>query len=273
MQVVLDSMVDKASNKMKTLEAPPDHMILRGTSVMAVMKRDASAFHMLNASQHHMDRVENCESTEEDEDMCRSLNYHLVVVLHADVEMRPCRPVLRVVSLPTPPNTVTSRIDSGPNGREMFLSCQLADPSLNTEFHLEVENKKILCVYALSLTDAEANMTINNVSRLNTLFAQNSTVISERSNMAMVPVFLHKKIMIGPRCISDMRNCSNATDCQITIIAMLECIDKSRSLSVRMGRLHPYLATPENLHEAISMFMRKLEASAFKNGQFKFAST
>jgi hypothetical protein len=70
-----------------------------------------------------------------------------------------------------------------------------------------------------------------------------------------------------------MRNCSNATDCQITIIAMLECIDKSRSLSVRMGRLHPYLATPENLHEAISMFMRKLEASALKNGQFKFAST
>ena len=122
----------------------------------------------------------------------------------------------------------------------------------------------------VSLTDAEANSMINKVSQLNTLFTQNLTVLSERSNIALVPVFFHKNIMVGMRCISDMKNCSFATDCQIAIIAILESVDKSRSLSVRVGRLHPYLATPENIHEAISIFMRKLDISAFKNGSFKF---
>jgi len=268
MHVVVNSMVDKTSNKMRTLELPPDHRVLRGTSVMAVMKRDASAFHMLNASQPYMDPAVISEDVDEED--CRSLNYQLLIIMHADVERRPCRPVLRVVSLPTPTNTVLSRIDSGPDGREMLLSCQLADSSVNTDFHLDVEDRKVLCVYALSLTDAEANRMINNVSRFNTLFVQNNTVMAERSNLALVPVFLHKTIMIGPRCITDMRNCSNATDCQITVITLLESIDKSRSLSVKVGCLHPYLATPENLHEACSVFMRKLEISAFKSGQFRF---
>ena len=263
-------MVDKVSNSMKTLNPKPEFRVLRGTSVMSVMKRDASAFHMLNASQNFMDRGGECESEEE---ASRSLNYQLLIIMHADVEMRPCRPVLRVVSLPTPLNVSLSRMDSNPDGRCMDLTCQLGDCAVNTVDHLVVEDRKILCIYALSLTDAEANSMINKVSQLNTIFTQNLTVLSERSNIALVPVFFHKTIMIGMRCISDMKDCSAATDCQIAIIAMMESVDKSRSLSVRVGRLHPYLATPENIHEAISVFMRKLDISAFKNGFFKFTKT
>ena len=273
MHTVVDSMVDKARNKMKTLEPEPDFRVLRGTSVMAVMKRDASAFHMLNAAQNFMSHGETSGDVQEQEEASRSLNYQLLIIMHADVEMRPCRPILRIVSLPTPPNTVLSRIDSIPDGRDIVVTCQLGDCNMITDTCLALTNKKILCVYALSLTDAEANSTINNISQLNTLFTQNSTVLSERSNLALLPVFLHKTIQIGARCISDMKNYSTATDCQIAIIAIMESIDKSRSLSVRVGRLHPYLSTPENLHEAISMFMRSLDVSAFKNECFKFKET
>ena len=265
-------MVDKARNNMKTLDPEPDFRVLRGTSVMAVMKRDASAFHMLNAAQNFMSRGEtSVRVEEEEEEASRSQNYQLIITMHADVEMRPCRPILRIVSLPTEPNTVLSRTDSIPNGKHMVSTCQLGDCSTVTDTHLATTNAKVLCVYALSLTDAEANSMINKVSQLNTLFMQNNTVLSERSNIALLPVFFHKTIQIGARCISDMKNCSSATDCQIAIIAIMESIDKSRSLSIRVGRLHPYLSTPENLHEAISTFMRRLDISAFKHECFKFA--
>jgi hypothetical protein len=142
----------------------------------------------------------------------------------------------------------------------------------NTSYQLEVDNDQIICVYALGLTDVEACTMIHKVSVLNNLFVRKSIVLSQRSNMALVPVFCQNSIPIGARCIDDINNASAATDVQIAIILMLESINKSRSLAVRINRLHPYLATPENLHEAVSMFMRKLDVSAFKDNKLKFMS-
>jgi hypothetical protein len=36
--------------------------------------------------------------------------------------------------------------------------------------------------------------------------------------------------------------------------------------------LHPYLATPENLHDAVENYTRKLDLFAFKAGAFTFCA-
>jgi hypothetical protein len=122
----------------------------------------------------------------------------------------------------------------------------------------------------LSLTDTEASRMITKISKFNTLFAQNSMVLTERSNLVLVPVFVQKKIPIGSRRIADLWNASSATDVQIAVNFMMEGLEKSRSIAARIERLHPYLATCENLLEAISNFMRKIDISNFNLGIMKF---
>ena len=260
-------MVDDARNSMKA-DFKPGFRVLTGTNVMSIMKRDASAFQMLNAAQNFMDGVQTSSCNEEDS--VRNLNYQLLLIFHADSERRPCRPVIQIISLPTAPNTILNSSTSTPEGNEIKVSCQLGDSSVTTAHHLDVDSDKILCVYMLSLTDTEAGKMITKTSKFNTLFSQNNMVLTERSNFVLVPVIFQKNFPVGARRISDMWNASSATDVQVAVILMMEGLEKSRSITARIERLHPYLATCENLMEAISIFMRKIEISNFNLGIMKF---
>jgi hypothetical protein len=235
------------------------------------MKRDKYKFETMRKQVNSVGERDTMEDQEED-DFSKKLNHQLLIIFHCDSEMRPCRPIVRIVSLPTAQNTPSSNRLQNPNGTVMDTTCQLSDSLANTNNQLEVDNDQVICVYALGLTDVEACTMIHKVSVLNNLFVKKGIVLSQRSNMALVPVVFQNSIPIGARCIEDMNYASAATDVQIAIIVMLESINKSRSLAVRINRLHPYLATPENFHEAVSMFMRKLDVSAFKDNRLKFMS-
>ena len=91
-----NNMVDDARKKTNTVHEPGVR-VLKGTDFMSVMKRDASAFHMLNATQNLMDGVST--STCHDEESMRNLNYQMLLIMHADSSLKPCRPVLRVCHL------------------------------------------------------------------------------------------------------------------------------------------------------------------------------
>ena len=266
--MVVNHMVDDARNNMKA-----DHRYgfntSNGKNVMPTRKDDESSFNLLKTTPNFMDM----NDTNDDDGVqdTKRMNYQLLLIMHADSEMRPCRPVIRVVSLPTPPNSILSTSPSNSDGSEMQLYCQLGGSDHNTTCKVDVETQKILCIYGLGITDSEAGTMIRKVSRFNKLLSQKKTVLSERSNMALIPVIFHNSIPVGPRCIDDMVNVTSATDVQIAIITILESINKSRSLTIRIGRLHPYLATPENLHEAISIFMRRLSVSHFKKDVMKFS--
>ena len=260
-------MVDDARNNMKA-----DHRYgfkANGKNIMPTRNDDESSFNLLNTTPNFMDM----DDTDDEVHDTKRMNYQLLLIMHADSEMRPCRPVIRVVSLPTPPNTILSTSPSNSDGSEMQLCCQLGDSGHQTYCKVDVDTQKNLCIYGLGITDSEAGTMIRKVSRFNKLLAQNKTVLSERSNMALIPVIFHNSIPVGPRCIDDMVNVMSATDVQIAIITILESINKSRSLAIRIGRLHPYLSTPENLHEAISIFMRRLSVSHFKKGFMKFSES
>jgi hypothetical protein len=262
-------MVDE-TKKITNIYDKPDFRVLKGTSVVSAMKRDASAFHMLNATQNLMDGVNtsNCHTEESVLDQ----NFQMVLIFHADSELKPIRPVLRVVSLSFPPNTVLNSSTSSREGNKIITTCQLGDSYLGGKHHIEVDDKKIIGVYLLSLTDVESSLMINKISEFNTLFSKNSIVFSQRSNKKLLPVALHKTVLIGARRIVDMCNFSSATDVQIAIILMMECIQKSRSLAVRCRGLHPFLATPENLQDIASNCMRRLDLKMFKLGIMKFTT-
>jgi hypothetical protein len=262
-------MVDNAS-KRSNIDENADCRVLKGTSVVSVMKKDASAFHMLNATQNLIDGVNT--SSCHDEESVLNLNYQMLLVMHADSKLKPSRPVLRVVSLSFPPNTVLTSSTSSREGNKIITTCQLGDSYLEKVHHIEIDNRKIHSVYLLSLTDAEATLMINKISEFNTSFCKNNTVFSERSNIAVLPIAFHKTVLVGARSIIDMSKSSHATDVQIAIIVMMECIQKSRSLAVRINRLHPYLATPENLQDTVSVCMRRLDIAMFNIGIMKFTN-
>ena len=275
--VPVDSMIDDTRKSMQ-VDQKHGFKVLNITNSMPSMKRDKYNFETMRKQLDSVSERDTTDDTEED-DFSKKSNYQLLVILHCDSEMRPCRPIIRIASLPSSQKNPSSNRLQNPNGTVLEFTCQLADPMArfadpmaNTSYQLEVDNDQIICVYALGLTDVEACTMIHKVSVLNNLFVRKSIVLSQRSNMALVPVFCQNSIPIGARCIDDINNASAATDVQIAIILMLESINKSRSLAVRINRLHPYLATPENLHEAVSMFMRKLDVSAFKDNKLKFMS-
>ena len=96
-------MVDDARNSMKA-DHKPGFRDLKCSSVTSMKKSDVSVFQNLNTIHNVMD--DDYTTNDEEEDESRNMNYQMLLIMHGDKEMRPCRPVLRVVSLPTPPNTV-----------------------------------------------------------------------------------------------------------------------------------------------------------------------
>ena len=201
-----------------------------------------------------------------------NMNYFLIVLFHADVDKRPCRPVVRVVHLTRPPPLV--RADTTDySAIEMLVTCQLCDTSVNSPGDLCVEPLKLLCSYALSITDTEANQMINNVADINTQTAARSLRLSHRSNISLLPRFMHRGVQTGIRSIFHVRLASSATDVQLAVILLRESLNEARSITVKLRSLHPYLATPEHLFESVASFMRPLDLFTFKAGNFKFLSS
>jgi hypothetical protein len=230
-----------------------------GQGIMNRMRRDTSAVDVTR------------ERADEDMDHAtHTKNYFLVVVFHKDVEKRPCRPVLRLVTLAKPPDILEADIAANPHGSQMVIACQLCDASLNSTYSTSIDLTKFLCSYALSVTDQEAVDFTNNISRINTAIFQNTMVLSERSNMLLMPTRMHRYMPQGCTKILHMQETKNTTDTQMSIIALTQSLNPSRSLCVKIGELNTYLATPENLHDSLTMFMRKLDPVVFKSNTFKF---
>ena len=237
------------------------------TSFISRMKHDSSSLHVL----HGADGMVREPYDDEIDRATYTMDYNLVVIMHADSEMRPCRPVLQVVNAPKLDRSQQKFHDG--RGTQLIKTCQLADQSLNLKGYITIDPSKILCVYSLRITDSESTILINTISSLNTLFSQNDFSFSERSNIAFVPVSLHGGVFIGTRHIKNMKNTASATDVQIAVMAIRESLSAGRSLCVRLQMLHPYMATPENLHEAVQLFMKKLDVAAFKIGIMKSSDT
>jgi hypothetical protein len=199
-------------------------------------------------------------------------NYHLLIIFHSDLEKRPCRPVLQVVHLPYPPETLSSGIHANPKGVEILTTCQLCDPSTNSPTSFRVDLQKILCVCSVGITDTEASRLINNVSKINNHVARDSVTLTHRSNFAFVPRWTHKFLKIGKFSLNSLDNMSSATDVHVAILLILESIDKARSLWVDVQALHRAMSTPENLFDSLSSFTRNLDTKTFKVGAFKYIS-
>lgn len=212
----------------------------------------------------------NEDGETEAERATHNTNYHLLIIFHADQDNRPCRPVLQVVHLSCRPEITSAAVFENPRGTDILTTCQLCDPSTNTTHAFQVDLHKLLCICTVSITDTEAGIMINNVSRINTHTSQNDVWLSERSNFATVPLWLHRFLKIGKLSMDKIDSMSSATDVQLAIILVRESIDKARSLWLRVDKLHPVLSTPENVYDAISTFTRKLDTNSFRSGAFKF---
>lgn len=198
------------------------------------------------------------------------MNYHLIVVFHTDMDKRPCRPVVKVIHMAKPPETRSEDILANPHGAAILTTCQLCDPSINSEHDWTIDHAKIRVVYAMAITDDEAAIMINNVAFINTTVAERQVELSERSNIVLLPLFIQKNLRIGARSIVDLKSMSAITDVQAAIILIRGSMNQARSVCVRLNTLHPYMATPENFYDTISMSMRKINTNSFRKDAFKF---
>jgi hypothetical protein len=237
---------------------------------MYTMKVDTS-YKTLEPTQHNSED-NNTDSCNWDR-ATHNMNYHLVVIFHKDVDKRPCRPVVQVVHLANPPATRSQDIVANPYGASILKTCQLCDPSTNSIHDFTIQHDKILCVYATGITDDEAAVMISNVSSVNTIVIQKQMQLSQRSNIMLMPLFIQKELKIGVCSIAALKASSTATDVQLAVLLVRESMNPARSICVRLRALHPYMATPENLHDAMSMFMRHLDLYSFRNNAFKFITT
>jgi hypothetical protein len=211
-----------------------------------------------------------CNNVDEADRPTHNMNYYVLIIFHADVDRRPCRPIVRVVHLPKAADTLQKDLHSNPNGIPILTTCQLCDPCINTPHALTVDMYTLLSVYALAITDTEANSIINNVAEINTNVSSNQIVLTHRSNISLVPRWLHRSIQIGVRSIAQVRSASSVTDVQLCILLLRESFNSARSLSVQLRSLHPSLATPENFKDALTLFTRAIDVSLFKKDAFKF---
>jgi hypothetical protein len=200
----------------------------------------------------------------------RDMNYYLLVIFHADTDKRPCRPVVRLVHLPHAPQTNRNDTTANPRGVEMVNACQLCEMCSDRN-NLVVDNLKIHSVKALAITDAEAGYMLNSVADINQQVSVRNFSLSHRSNLALIPRILHGAFPKGVATVFQLRVASSATDVQLAILMLQDILNPGRSVSMKIHMLHPYLATPDNLHDALSLFTQPLDTFAFKSDSFKFA--
>ena len=198
-------------------------------------------------------------------------NCFVLIIFHTDMDMRPCNPILRVITLPESTDSLQHQLLLNPRGLLMKLTCQMCDECVNSTQEFVIEPYRILSIYALNITNIEARSFINNISQVNTIVSTNQTMLTQRSNIALVPRIFHRAVQFGVRAVFQVENAQNLTDVQLCIIILRESLESARSVCVNLRRLHPYLATPENLQDAMTIYTRSLDKEAFKFGAFKFA--
>ena len=197
-------------------------------------------------------------------------NHQVVIIFHLDSDRRPCRPVVQLIDLPVDPQTTRNDIISNPRGVSMNKVCQVCDASLEPSDELTIDKFKIHSVYALAVTDAEARYVLHAVSDINLQVGLRHISLSHRSNLALIPRVFHKTFPAGVRSIFHLRVASSATDVQLAVLMLRESINPGRAITVKLQAMHPYLTTPDNLHDVVSLFTRKLDTFSFKSDSFKF---
>jgi hypothetical protein len=198
-------------------------------------------------------------------------NCFVLIIFHTDMDMRPCNPILRVITLPESTDSLQHQLLLNPRGLFMKLTCQMCDECLNSTQEFVIEPYRILSIYAMNITNSEARSFVNNISQVNTIVSTNQPMLTHRSNIALVPRMFHRAVQFGVRAVFQVETAQNLTDVQLCIIILRESFDSARSICVNLRRLHPYLATPENLQDAMTIYTRSLDKEAFKFGTFKFA--
>lgn len=198
-------------------------------------------------------------------------NCFVLLVFHTDMDMRPCNPILRIVTLPVTKDTLQHQLRLNPRGLPMTLTCQIGDACINSAQELTIDPYRILSIYALKITDSEARSFINKISLANTNISKNQIALTHRSNIAMVPRIFHRAVQFGVRAVFQIHTAHELTDVQLCIMLLRECLDSARSVCVNLRRLHPFLATPENLQDAMTIYTRSLDKAAFNVGSFKFS--
>jgi hypothetical protein len=199
----------------------------------------------------------------------REMNYYVLIVFHSDAASGPCNPVVQVVHLvrqEMPAPVVGGRVECA----EIFLNCQLCGSSVRGASKLRVEAARVTAVYALSLTDIEANIMIHSVQDVSMTVCKHDISVSQRSNLALLPRVMHKSVPIGMRALDRLHETAAVTDVQLGILVLRESLNRARAISVQLQRLHPFFATPSNLQEAVATFTRRVSVTAFLRGQFIF---
>ena len=164
-----------------------------------------------------------------------------------------------------------SDIVAHPRGVNMLRSCQLCDTSSGSHSNLTVDKMKLHSVYDLAITDAEAKYVLSTVADINMQVSKRRISIENRSNFALFPRVLHHVFPANIRSILHLRIASSVTDVQLAIIMLRESLNPGRAIIVKLQEMHPYMTTPDNLHEAIALFARKLDPLCFKTDTFRFA--
>lgn len=213
------------------------------------------------------DEQEHRKESEDSE--TRNMNYHVLVIFHLDSESRPCRPVIRAITLPEEPQNNRSDIIANPRGVSMVRSCQLCDTSSRSYSNLTVDKMKIHSVYDLAITDKEAKYVLSTVEEINKVMSH--IWLENRSNFTFLPKALHHVFPANIRSILHLRIASSVTDVQLAILLLRESLNPGRAIIVKLQTMHPYMSTPDNLHEAIALFARKLDTLCFKTDKFRFA--
>jgi hypothetical protein len=144
---------------------------------------------------------------------------------------------------------------------------------MNCTVAFTIKPDNILCIRAVSITDKEASGMINNIAKINTWASHTDIRLTERSNLAFVPVSLHKYIPIAKCSIKTLETVSTVTDVHVAVLALRESIDTDRSLYTLLERLHAVLSTPADLDDAMSLFSRRLCIESFKKNAFRFITT
>ena len=198
------------------------------------------------------------------------MNYQIILIFHSDINRRPCRPVVRLITLPEDPKTSRNDATSNPRGLNMTTMCQLCGASSEPSSELTVDTLRIHSVYAVAVTDAEARYAMHAIADINMQVAMRHIAVSHRSNFALVPRVLHRVVPVGVSSIFHLRVASSVTDVQVAVLMLRESLSPVRAITLTLQTLHPYMTTPENLKDAVCFFTRKLDAFCFKSGSFRF---
>ena len=217
---------------------------------------------------HDVDDFE--QQTTAEAEAANNMNYFLVVIFYYDVEMRPCSPIIRLISLQKVPELLADHIHANPRGEELQTISHLGDLRPGPHKLPALQTNSILNIFALKITNAEAVFAESTISCVNAELSKNCIHLTERTNLAILPRVLHTSFFSTFKRLSQIQEVSSCTDVQLGIMLVRECTNSGRSIHQKLNSLHPFMATPENFHGVLSAFMRPIDIRCFSQGFFKF---